>query len=153
MSDGANDHGLSIEQRRTLASVLDEIIPPSADGRLPGAGQVGLDGAIEQALRGMPELRAMIADGLAELERHADSAHGATFAALSSPDKVQLLNQQAFVLPLTFQTYVAYYQHPRVTAALGLAQRPPHPEGYAMEPNDPSLLEPVRRRDKMYREC
>ena len=29
-------------EARTLASVLDQIIPPSEDGKLPGAGELGL---------------------------------------------------------------------------------------------------------------
>jgi hypothetical protein len=49
-------------------------------------------------------------------------------------------------------TYAGYYQHPRVMSALGLAPRPPHPLGYEMGADDLSLLDPVRRRAKMYRE-
>jgi hypothetical protein len=59
---------------------------------------------------------------------------------------------EGFVQSLTFPLYIAYYQHPRVLEALGREARPPHPEGYEIEPFDPSLLEPVRRRPKLYRE-
>jgi hypothetical protein len=31
--------------------------------------------------------------------------------------------------------------------------RPPHPKGYEMAPHDLSLLDPVRRREKLYRDC
>jgi hypothetical protein len=148
-----SDGRFSADQCSVLAHVLDEIIPPSPDGRLPGAGQLGLVNAIEEALAKMPDLRTMIADGLSDLERAARDKHAAAFGALARPEKLQLMSEQSFVFPLTFQTYVAYYQHPRVAAALGLATRPPHPEGYAMEPNDPALLEPVLRRRKMYRDC
>ena len=147
------DNRFSDDECRVLAHVLDEIIPPSPDGRLPGAGQLELTNAIEDALAKMPDLRSMIADGLSDLQRAARDQHAAPFEALAREDKLQLLSQQSFVFPLTFQTFVAYYQHPHVTTALGLAARPPHPEGYAMEPNDPALLEPVLRRRKMYRDC
>jgi hypothetical protein len=40
-----------------------------------------------------------------------------------------------------------------VLTALGLEARPPHPAGYAIEPNDLSLLDPVRRRAELYRRC
>ena len=58
-----------------------------------------------------------------------------------------------FLPVLLFQTYQGYYQIPAVLAALGLPPRPPHPKGYEIEPNDLELLEPVRAREKMYREC
>ncbi|MDX2167221.1 MAG: hypothetical protein SF182_09165, partial [Deltaproteobacteria bacterium] len=54
---------------------------------------------------------------------------------------------------LAIHAYSGYYQHPIVLQALGLEPRPPHPLGYAMEENDLSLLEPVRQRAKLFREC
>jgi len=51
MSDETNHPGFSADEQRVLASVLDEIIPPSSDGRLPGAGELGLVSYIEQALQ------------------------------------------------------------------------------------------------------
>jgi hypothetical protein len=74
------------------------------------------------------------------------------FAALARPERQALLAEQSFVFPLTLHTYVGYYQTPEVVAALGLETRPPHPQGYAMEPNDLSLLDVVRR-GQFYREC
>ncbi len=144
--------GFSVDELRTLASVLDEVIPPSGDGQLPGAGEIGVAGYIDEALRRLPELRAVIADGLAAVNDLARQQGAADFAALARADKVQLLSQQGFMFPLTLHAFIGYYQDPRVAQRLGLAPRPPHPQGYEMEPNDLSLLEPVRRRRKMYRE-
>jgi hypothetical protein len=98
-----------------------------------------------------------IAAGLAAADDVATERHGRRFAELSSEQRLAVLTtldatQPAFVPTLTFHAYVGYYQHPRVIAALGLEPRPPHPEGYAMEPNDLSLLDPVRDRPKFYRE-
>ena len=42
MSQAESDSGFSRAQERALACVLDEIIPPSEDGRFPGAGELGL---------------------------------------------------------------------------------------------------------------
>jgi Gluconate 2-dehydrogenase subunit 3 len=151
MSDGTNDGGFSADEERALASVLDEIIPPSNDGQLPGAGELGLISYINAALQNTPELRSMIVQGLSDLDSLARSRNAPGFAALSREDKLQLLNEQAFVLPLTFHTYAGYYQQARVVEALGLEARPPHPKGYHMEPNDFSLLDGVRRRPKLYR--
>lgn len=153
MSDETISPGFSEGQKRVLASVLDEIIPPSSDGKLPGAGELGIASHIEEALRNTPDLRSMIAQGLSDLDEQARSRNEQGFAGLSQEDKVQLLNDQAFVLPLTFHTYIGYYQNARIVEALGLEARPPHPEGYPVEPNDLTLLEGVRRRSKLYREC
>lgn len=153
MSDETNTSGFSEDEKRVLSSVLDEIIPPSDDGRLPGAGQLGLAGYVVEALQKTPELQSMIAQGLSDLDNLARSRNAPDFAALSREDKLQLLNEWGFVLPLTLHAYTGYYQHPQVVEALGLEARPPHPKGYQMEPNDLTLLDAVRRRPKLYREC
>jgi len=153
MSDDSNHGDFTNAARCVLASVLDEIIPPSRDGRFPGAGQLGLVSYIEQALQRTPELKLMVAQGLADLDTLARDRDATDFTALSRDTKLQLLNEQPFVLPLTLHAYVGYYQNARVVSALGLEARPPHPQGYHMEPNDLSLLDAVRRMPKLYREC
>lgn len=152
MSETTNPR-FSEDEKRVLTSVLDEIIPPSDDGRLPGAGQIGLAQYIDEVLQKTPELRSMIAQGLSDLDNQARSRNAPSFAALSKEGKLQLLNEWGFVLPLTLHTFTGYYQHARVVEALGLEARAPHPTGYEMEPNDLSLLDAVRRRPKLYREC
>ncbi len=152
MRDQTTNPGFPDDQQRVLTSVLDEIIPPSDDGRMPGAGQLGLVGYIDAALQKTPEFRTMIVQGLADLDAQARGRGAPSFAALCREDKLQLLNEWGFVLPLTLHAYTGYYQHPRVIAALGLEPRPPHPEGYKMEPNDLTLLDVVRRRPKLYRD-
>ncbi len=153
MDNDATNRELSKEEYRVLTSVLDEIIPPSTDGRLLGAGQLGLAGYVVEALQKTPELVAMVAQGLSELDNQARSRNAPGFAALAREDKLRLLNEWRFLLPLTLHTYTGYYQHAQVMEALGLEARPPHPKGYHMEPNDLSLLDPVRRRANLYREC
>ena len=153
MSDETNNPGFSDDEKRVLASVLDEIIPPSDDGRFPGAGQLGLADYIDEALQKTPDLQSMIAQGLADLDQLARGRNAPGFAALSREDKLQLLNEWGFVLPLTLHAFTGYYQQARVVEALGLEARPPHPKGYHMEPNDLTLLDAVRRRRKLYREC
>ena len=148
-----DDAILSPDALRDLACVLDEIIPPSADGRLPGAGEAGVAEHVVRALGALPDLRTTVVDGLADLDRAARMRHDRRFATLARAERQALLAEQSFVFPLMLQTYVGYYQTPRVVEALGLPTRPPHPEGYAMEPNDLSLLDPVRRRPRLYREC
>jgi hypothetical protein len=51
---------------------------------------------------------------------------------------------------------MAYYRDTRVLArieqATGYAARPPQPEGYTLEPLDPTLLDVVKARGPQYRD-
>jgi hypothetical protein len=134
--------------------VLDEIIPPSGDGRLPGAGELGIGRYLEEKAG---PLRPLLAQKLAALDEHAGRSGGQSFASLAHQERLALLGEMATSEPVFFQsvvflTYASYYQSARVIAALGLPVRPPHPEGYEVEPGDLSLLDAVRARPKLYRE-
>jgi hypothetical protein len=142
---------------RTLASILDEIIPPSEDGRLPGAGALGIATHITRAVERTPELAFTIEPGVAAADALAEERHGRRFAALARAERLEVLRaleaaQPALIPTLTFHAYVGYYQHPRVVEGLGMEARPPHPRGYEMQPNDLGLLDAVRRRAKLYRD-
>jgi gluconate 2-dehydrogenase subunit 3-like protein len=147
--------GFSDAQRAALASVLDAIIPPSANGRLPGAGELGLASSIEERLGAMGAFTALGLDALDALARERGVSG---FAALAPAARADVLNAHAaadpgFLPGLVFQVYSAYYQHPRVQEGLGLEPRPPHPKGYALEqPDLDALLAPVRAKAKQYRE-
>jgi hypothetical protein len=152
-----SDSGLlNAAQRSVLAAVLDAIVPPSADGRLPGAGEIGLAPAIEQQLGAMCVFTARGIDALDALARERGAAG---FAALAAAERKEVLDTHAaadpgFLPGLVFQIYSAYYQHPRVLVGLGLEPRPPHPKGYALEqPDLDALLAPVRARAKLYRDA
>jgi hypothetical protein len=158
MSEETSGPGFSRDAERLLASVLDEIIPPSDDGRFPGAGALGLAGFVEQNLRSTPELRPVVEQGLSALEELAKSRGASGFAALPRRDKREVLRelsatQPVFVPGLILHAYAGYYQDSRVIEALGLEPRPPYPEGYELEAGDLTLLEPVRRRPAMFRKC
>jgi hypothetical protein len=139
---------------QTLDCVLDEIVPPSADGRMPGAGELGLAGGVVRMVDRAPGAVAELGEALAALEAHAPRP----FTALPKAERLALLNdfdsrRPGFVSGLLFPTYALYYREPRVLVALGLEPRPPHPRGYVLEPGDWTLLEAVQRRGKIYREC
>lgn len=156
MSETDDRPQLSPDQARALACVLDEIVPPSGDGRLPGAGELGLVAWIERKLRESPDLRPAVLQGLATLERLARERGAAGFAAVPRPERLALLSalaplEPAFLPGLIFQTYVGYYESARVLEGLGLEPRPPFPKGYAMEAVDPARLDAVRRRPAMWR--
>lgn len=144
----------SPEQRSALRCILDEIIPPSDDGRLPGAGEIGLAAHLEEKV---PELEPFVIQGLAALDELAGRRGAEGFAALPRAARPELLNEYAaadpgFLPGLIFQTYVAYYMHDRVVEALGFEARPPHPLGYDLETGDLTRLDRVRGGPRMYRE-
>jgi hypothetical protein len=148
--------GFDAQQRATLSAVLDALVPPSADGRLPGAGGLGLASGIEAQLGATS---AFTARGLDALDALARERGAGDFAALAPAERAEVLNAHAaadpgFLPGLVFQVYSAYYQHPQVLSGLGLEPRPPHPRGYALEqPDLGALLAPVRARVKLYRDA
>lgn len=157
MSEASHESALAPEQARALVAVLDALLPRSGDGRLPAAGELGLLGRIEDAMRKAPDLAHALREGLAGLDDLAQRRESGGFAALPAHAREPVLRELALQQPgflpgLLFHTFAAYYQHPRVLAGLGLEPRAPFPKGYAMEPSDlDGLLAPVRRRGPLYR--
>ena len=152
---GHDDRSFSAAEFRTLACALDEIIPPGRAG-LPGAGELGLAGAIEEAARGSDDVRVAVAEGLVALEELARERGKAGYAELTRHERLEVLNEAGAKAPLFLPqligpAFVGYYQDLRVREALGLETRPPHPEGYEVEETDFSMLDPVRERDPFYR--
>ncbi|HLK12356.1 MAG TPA: gluconate 2-dehydrogenase subunit 3 family protein [Candidatus Binatia bacterium] len=149
---------LSDDQRRALAPALDGFIPPSADGVLPGAGQLGLAADLDAVLRRDPELHAQVVASLAGLDRLAGRRGAARFTALSAGQQAEVLaevasSEHAFPPMLLLYTFACYYKHPRILAHYGFEARPPHPKGYEVAPTDLALLDPVRRRGPIHRTC
>jgi hypothetical protein len=145
-------------QQRVLVHVLDDIIPASGDGRLPAAGQLGVAAYLDQSLNALPGLKAMIVEGLAALDALARQHNAGGLDALSAEERAAVLAEHAgsehsFPPILIMHTFAGYYQDPRILAVLDLPPRAPHPKGYDMGLDDLSLLGPVRRRGKLYREC
>jgi len=145
----------SAEETRTLACALDEIIPPG-DGGLPGAGELGLAAAIEDAARASDDVRAAVREGIATLEELARGRGKPGYPELPREERLEVLNEAGAKAPLFLPnligpTFVGYYQDLRVREALSLETRPPHPQGYEVEPTDFSILDPVRERGPFYR--
>ena len=148
----------SAAQRRVLVHVLDDLIPASADGRLPAAGQLGAGAYLDQSLNALPELKAMIAQGLDALDALARRHHEGGLDALSAEARAAVLlehagSEHSFPPILIMHAFAGYYQDPRILAVLHMPPRAPHPQVYEMEAYDFSLLDPVRWRGRLYREC
>lgn len=138
---------------RTFACVLDEIIPPSADGRLPGAGEVGL-GPILAAL---PDVAALLEPGLDAIAELAREAGHDGLLAVPLPQRRALLESSAktqptFLPTLVARTFIHYYQQAPVLDAIGIGAGPLFPKGFAVPATDFGILDPVRARAPFYRE-
>lgn len=148
------DAGLTNEQRETLRVVLDMIVPPSADGRMPGAADAGLLlHHIAEARNTLPA----IGEALHTLESEARARFGAAFAALDEVRRASLVDEMhardpSFLDQLALETVTCYYQQDRVLEGLRMEARPPYPKGYQVEQGDLSLLHPVIARGKIYRD-
>lgn len=131
-----------------LDAILDTLIPPGDDGRMPSAGSLGIADTVREQTRAAKDV---VAAGLT-------AAEAAGFVQLDLAGRVAVLrelesSQPAFVPTLYLPTCAAYYQHPKVLVGLGLEPRPPHPKGYDLEPGDLQALERVRARGKLYRDA
>ena len=141
-----------------LALVLDELIPPSVDGRMPGAGTLGVGAIVQHAAATTPGLEPLLTQGFAALEDLARRHDEGGFVALAPGARVETLRdleraEPTFLPTLLTLACVGYYSSERVLTALNGNARPPHPEGYDVEPDDLSRLDAVRARGKLYREC
>jgi hypothetical protein len=145
-------------QERTLSALLDAIVPPSRDGRMPGAGQAGIAAYVDAAVSEGSQPRADLLRGLAALDTAACARGARDFAGLAPAQRLAALDEVAAALPalvpgLVFHTYAGYYQSAPALEGLGLEARPPHPLGYPLEAGDLGLLDAVRRRPPLYRKC
>lgn len=133
-------HTFSTKEQKTLAGLVAQIIPASQEFGQPSADDPEIFADILKS--GVP-LRDRIAPALAHLATSdpLDAAKAAAFRK-TFPVEAELIQT------LTAQ---CYYRDARVMQALKIEVRPPFPNGYIQEPNDLSLLEPVRQRGEIYR--
>lgn len=146
---------LMAEQLAILDIVLDMIVPPSADARMPGAAEVGVPAYLAaEAPDALPVLR----QELEELDRRSRERWARGFAEMEDIERRKLVDEMraqapSFMSRLAAEALACYYQHDRVVEALGREARPPYPKGYQVVQGDLSLLDPVRARGKIYRDA
>lgn len=136
-----------------MQAFLDLVIPPSADGKMPGAGSLDLTAAIAAGVEADTRLAAHVLTGLQSLHDAAAHHGPGGLWAMPAEARVELVQSQAkanpmFMAGIVRHLYPAYYQHPRVLEGLGEAPRPPFPEGFAVEATDPELLAKLRPRGR-----
>lgn len=129
---------------RFIQAVLDTIVPPDRERGMPGAGALGLDGAVAAAVAADERSSPLMAEALGALSSVA-------FAALPPGERAAAMRAVFDRYPgaldaLCRHVYLAYYQHPEVLQAIGEPARPPFPEGFTVAPTDPDLLASLEAR-------
>jgi hypothetical protein len=132
-----SDQLLSGKQRQILLALVDTIVPASADGVMPGGGEMDFIANVsEQA----PDFLPVLADILT----HFDDAF-ATADLMTRYQQVQSFSEAepTLFMDLLGRVYACYYQDARVLMGIGAGVGAPFPRGNEVEPGDLSLLDPV----------
>lgn len=117
---------------RTVAAVADLMFP--GDG-LPGATELGL----HTPILAMPDLHALLTQGVAWLDKRAAAQGVSDFLALDEARRLAAVDAaftsnndgtQPFVLTLRFHLGMAYYSEPLIKATFPYTG-PPQPNGFA----------------------
>ena len=148
-------------EKALLKVLLNEIIPPSDDGRIPSAGSLSVADFIANKAREVPGLSDLLKRCLRTAQTLLESK-GDTFEALSQADRLSLAKHletrepEAFTALIRY-TYMGYYTDPTVPPHFGLSAKPPHPYGYEVPDESPeevtALVEPVKKRGRCYQKC
>lgn len=139
-----------------------DAVIPRRDER-PAASEVGAAEYIDATVFAAPRLRALLLEGVDQVERAARECHGQPFTSCDAATRTGLLRVleaadgrvgECFAMVQTL-TYEAYYAHPRVLAVLraetGWDSRSAV-EGGPLAPFDQGLLARVRALPPRYRE-
>jgi hypothetical protein len=135
---------LTPAQRDDLRTIAAMIIPASHEYKVPGAD----DEAVQaDMLATLGRDTTMVSAALDHLARLA----GKPLAALDADRREAVAKEfrasgGAPAATLTRVVLQCYYRDDRVLRSLGLELRPPFPQGYVLEQDDWSLLDPVKKR-------
>ena len=149
----SSDRGLSGAQRELLRSFAGAVIPASVEYGIPGADDEAIAADIVESATGSA---AEVVASLAALDALASDDGGAGFLALDPDARLAVAEafrsaDREFAAPLLALVAQCYYRDERVMTSLGMEPRPPYPDGFEVEQGDWSLLDPVRRRERLYR--
>jgi len=133
-------------------ALLDSMLPRSKDGKLPSVMDLNIFGCSSN-----PDLQELCDNCITILSAESERIFGESFSRLKASDRANLLdNLQKRNVPsfraLSEIVVKFYYKNPRVMQALNIDNKPPFPDGKALEPDDWLILEPVFRRGPIYRD-
>ena len=133
--------GLSAEEVGLLRQVAGLMIPQSEAFGVPGADDPIIFADVLASLgRDLPAIREALS-----LIKQAQQSDAAALAAMLTSTRPDLCTSLVSVITR------CYYRDNRVMNSIGMAVRAPYPEGFSIEPNDLTLLDPVKARGRRYR--
>ena len=133
---------------------MDELIPPSEDGKIPGAGALGVADFL-------PTAQAYAPDPAGSVQTILDAVSD-DFVALPRDEKVATLKRVEAAQGQDFETlvrltYMGYYSRPDTRPYVGVGAHPIHPNGYPVDRESDAMMDeltaPVRARGKAYRDA
>jgi len=145
---------LNETNRAVLDAILDELIPPSEDGKIPGAGALGVADFL-------PTAQAYAPDPAGSVQTILDAVSD-DFVALPRDEKVATLKRVEAAQGQDFETlvrltYMGYYSRPDTRPYFGVGAHPIHPNGYPVDRESDAMMDeltaPVRARGKAYRDA
>jgi len=147
MNDNAT---LTPDQVRSLRCLAAMMIPASSTYNVPSAAD---DTIFADIMRSLGRDAAQVQAAMRLLETLA----GGVFADLDAArrESVAATFRETGGEPLKLLTRIilqCYYRDDRVMRSLDMEVRPPFPKGFDLEQGDWSLLDPVRKRAKLYRD-
>jgi hypothetical protein len=142
-------HGLSDAEVRDLRALAAQIIPASTAYGVPGADD---DKIFEEVLKSLERDREDVCKTLADLTK----LSGGAFSDLSPERRTMVaatLREQGglALAALVRVVLLCYYRDDRVMHSLGQEPRAPFPKGHVLEQGDHALLDPVRKRQPLWR--
>ncbi len=146
-----SEMGLSPAETRDFQRIAGLMIPASEQHRVPAANDPIIFADIVKSLgrdlgdvkNALGQLAALAGGSFADLDPARADAVAETFLASRTP-AVTVLGRCVLQ---------CYYRDDRVLISLGVEPRPPFPKGHVVEQGDWSLLDPVRKRAKMWRDA
>ena len=145
---------LNKTNRPILEAILDELIPPSEDGKIPGAGAVGVADFL-------PAAHAYVLDPVASVQTILNAVSD-DFLVMTREEKIADLQCVEAAHSIAFETlvrltYMGYYSRPDIRPHFGVGAHPVHPNGYPVESESTALMDnltaSVRKRGKVYRDA
>jgi hypothetical protein len=141
------------EEQIVLRRLAGAMICASEELQIPGADDEVIFGhLLERANRVVATLRQGMDDFFGQ------SGGTAKVAALNDADFNEVIEtarqtRHVFLEILTPLVAQSYYSDPRILLSLNKEDRPPFPKGNTLEQGDWSLLDPVKKRNRVFRNC
>jgi hypothetical protein len=152
LSAADRPHPFSPEDALIIRRMAGAIIGPSAEYGLPGADDMAIArGILHQGAKHERAIHAAIGEFAGDVTARA-RLQALGEAEFSETLRRFMSTRPAFRGLMIWLVAQSYYRDERVLKSIGMEARPPFPKGHVVEPGDWSLLEPVKRKARLYRD-